>query len=149
MQRKIVAALLFGLLSMIGCEPDQPAARQEPAPVTSPATAAPALINPELIELTDGSMRRSKTFSVNGDLRPFWLVSGRLKNESSSELKSVTIRITVTSKASSEVIDGATLQIDTDIPSGAVGSFAREIQLMPPDTGGWDWTYDIIKAVPK
>ena len=135
----------LALLLIAGCGPVQDTA---PTPVpTSTASTSPATINPELIELVDGQMERSKTFRLDGDLRPFWVVSGRIKNESSRELKSVIIRIDVTSRASSQVVDQATLQIDTDIFSGSIGSFRREIQILPPDAG-WDWSYEVIKAVP-
>jgi hypothetical protein len=137
---------IFALLLIVGCGPveDTPS---KPAP-TNEVSASPAAISPRLIELVDAKMERSKTFRLDGDLRPFWVVSGRIKNESSMELKSVTIRIYVNSRASSQVVDQATLQIDTDILSGSVGSFRREIQILPPNTG-WDWTYAVVEAVPK
>jgi hypothetical protein len=137
---------ILALLLIVGCGPveDTP-----PKPVpTKEASVSPATINPQLIELVDRKMQRSKTFRLDGDLRPFWIVSGRINNYSPVELKSVTIRIDVTSRASSQVVDQATLQIDTEIPSGSIGSFSREIQILPPDTG-WDWSYDVVKVVPK
>src|ERR1039458_3639688 len=123
----------FALLLIVGCGPveDTP-----PKPVpTNGVSPSHATINQQLIEFVDGKMQRRKTFRIDGDLRPFWIVSGRINNYSPVELKSVTIRIDITSKVSSQVVDQATLQIDTDIPSGSIGSFSREIQILPPDTG--------------
>jgi hypothetical protein len=138
--------ITLALLLLTGCGPVQDAP-PNPAP-TDVASTSPATINPDLIELVDGRMERSKTFRMDGDLRPFWIVSARIKNDSSLELKSVTFRIDVTSRASTKVVDQAMLQIDTDIPSGSIGSFRREIQILPPSSG-WDWSYAVIKAVPK
>lgn len=134
------------LLLVVGCDQFQDAAKAPPpAPV---ANSAPATINPQLIEIFDGEMRKSSAFRLSGDLRPIWIVSGRIRNNSSSELGHVTVRINVTGKATSDQFDGATLKIDTDIPPGSVGSFTRDIQIMPP-TVPWAWSYDIVKAVPK
>ena len=93
-------------------------------------------------------MVRSKTFRLDGDLRPFWIVSGRIRNHSALELRNVTFKISINSRATSSEVDTANLAIDTDILPGSIGSFSREIQILPPN-GGWDWSYAVIRAVPK
>jgi hypothetical protein len=134
------------LCVLVACGPVQ-----DTAPKSIPANTAkatPTTINPQLIELVDGKMERSKAFRIDGDLRPIWTVSGRIKNWSPWDIKSVTIRIDISSRGSSQVVDQATLQIDADIPSESIGSFSREIQILPPNTA-WQWSYEVVNVVPK
>jgi hypothetical protein len=124
---------------------------QDTPPKSTPtiaASASSAAIDPALIELIDGNMERSKTFRIDGDLRPFWVVSGRIENHSEMELKRVTLRVSINSKASSRQVDTATFTVDTDVPPYSIASFKREIQILPP-TGAWGWTYAVVEAVPK
>jgi hypothetical protein len=140
----VLAVLLF----IFGCDQFQDTSKTAtPAPVPV-ENKPPATINPELVELFDGVMQRSTAIQLSGDLRPIWIVSGRIRNNSFSELASVSIQINITSRSTSETVDGAVLVVDTDIPSGSVGSFSREVHILPPN-GGFDWTYEITKAVPK
>jgi hypothetical protein len=136
----------FALLFIAGCGPVEDA---PPKPVpTNEASASPAAINPALIALVDGTMERSKTFRIDGDLRPFWIVSGRIENHSDMELERVTFRISINSKASSTAVDTATFVVDTDIPPHSTGSFKREIQILPPSSA-WGWSYAVVEAVSK
>jgi hypothetical protein len=115
------------------------AAPQAAAPVAPPA------LKTYMIYPFDMTMRRSSAFRIDGDLRPIWNVSGRIRNNSDVEVKSVSIRIQVTEKATDRVVDAATLVIDISIPPDSVGSFSRTVQLMPPETQ-WNWNYDVINA---
>ena len=127
---------------------DQSRAPDPVEKVAAPPAAAPVAvptIKPYMIYPFDMTMQRSKVFRTDGDLRPFWLISGRIENNSDVEVKKVSIRIQVTDKATDRVVDTATLVIDIEIPSGSVGSFSRSIQLMPPN-GQWGWNYDVINA---
>ncbi len=117
--------------------------------VTTPPlpALAPSKIKTFMIYPFDLVMRRSNAFRIDGDLRPIWIVSGRIRNNSDVEVKSVSIRIQITSKTKDEdkVVDATTLTIDTDIPPDSVSSFSRTVQLMPPNTE-WNWNYDVINA---
>src|ERR1700722_17832298 len=85
------------------------AAPQAAAPV------APPTLKTYMIYPFDMTMRRSSAFRIDGDLRPIWNVSGRIRNNSDVEVKSVSIRIEVTEKATERVVDAATLVVNVDI----------------------------------
>ena len=93
-------------------------------------------------------MERSKSFRIDGDLRPIWIVSGRITNYSPDELKSVTIQIEILKKSDQSSVDQASITVDADIPSVATVGFSREVQLLPPDVP-WNWSYFVTKAAPK
>lgn len=93
-------------------------------------------------------MDRSKAFRLDGDLRPIWVVSGRIRNNSETAVKSVSIAVRIYSKPSLTLMDESILTIDIDIVPHAVGSFSRDVQLLPPNTP-WGWGWDIVKAIPK
>jgi hypothetical protein len=93
-------------------------------------------------------MQRSAAIQLSGDLRPIWIVSGRIRNNSPAEISSVTIEINIVPRTDPLPVDSATLVIETDLPPDAVGSFSREIHILPPK-GGWDFTYSVTKALPK
>jgi hypothetical protein len=149
--RKLTRALaLLGLslalLSMLACDQVQEAPK---APV--PATAeikTPAKIDTDLIGTFDMTMKRSTAFRMDGDLRPIWIVSGRIRNLSDVEVKSVSIRIEIDLKGEPTSVDSTILTVDTEIQPHSVGSFSRSIQLMPPDKA-WEWDYNVVKAVAK
>ena len=135
------------LVLTFGCDQFRDAPPSSPAQVVNKAPV-PVTIDPSSLELFDGEMRKSTAFRLSGDLRPIWIVSGRIRNNSSSEVGSVTIRISINATSTQDQFDGATLAIDTDIPPGSVGSFSREIQIMPPAVP-WGWSYDIVKVTAK
>ncbi len=158
---KIFGALgLFGVFFVYFQYENQPRGSgpyplEKVAATPAPAPVAPPAIKPFMIYPFDMTMRRSDAFRIDGDLRPIWIVSGRIRNNSEVEVKSISIRIEVTHKAidklgnsTNGVVDATTLIINMDIPADSVGSFSRTVQLMPP-AGSWDWNYDVIKAEPK
>jgi hypothetical protein len=134
------------LLFVLGCDQLQDAPKTPP--VVPIKVLPPVTINPDLIDVFDGRVQRSKAFRIDGDLRPIWIVTGRIRNHSDKEIKSVTLRIDITPKSTAQVVDETTLTIDIDILPYAVGSFSRDIQMMPPNTD-WDWTYGVINVDPK
>jgi len=156
---KVFGAFVIVLVVFVWFQYENQTRAPDPNPVSkvaappAPAPAAPPAIKPFMIYPFDMTMRRSSAFRIDGDLRPIWNVSGRIRNNSDVDVKSVSIRIEVTQKAidklgnaTNSVVDSATLVIDMDIPADSVGSFSRTIQLMPPPDAKWTWNYDVIKA---
>lgn len=143
----LVVCVVFAM----GCEPAQSPKKQPPTPEQQAVfkAAVESMRLKSSIFIEDGVLHRSSTRSLSGDLRPFWTVSGRLKNISLTDVQSVTLRIEI-HKGTYEgaVVDSADLVIDSLIPAGAMTSFSRDIQIMPPD-GNWEWNYLVMKAVPK
>lgn len=140
-----LSAFAFVLLLIAACGPVQDT---PPRPASTVAGPAPAVVDPNSIYLFDGNMERSSAFRLEGDLRPLWIVSGRIRNDSATELKSVTVKISIISSASSNELDTAQLTVDSDIPPGSVVSFKRGVQLLPPSSG-WRWSWTVTEAVPK
>ena len=131
---------------LVACEPSStpcPADNQ-----TATKTSVPVVVDPDLISLSDGNMDRSTAFRIDGDLRPLWIVSGRIRNNSATELRSVILKISIISKASSIELDTAQLTVDADFPPDSAVSFKRTVQLLPPSSG-WGWTWSVVKAVPQ
>lgn len=140
--------LLAVLLPVSACDQLKETPKETLQAPTPAVSQAPTVINPQLVDLVDGTLRRSSGFKMSGDLRPIWIVSGRIENFSPVELKSVSIKIEMGSKSPPKIVDDAVLVVDTDILPGDIGSFSRDIQLLPPDTA-WEWSWSVIKAVPK
>jgi len=148
---KVFGTLALVLVFFVWFQYENQPRAPEPNPVEkvvappAAATVAPPAIKSYMIYPFDMTMRRSSAFRIDGDLRPIWNISGRIRNNSDVEVKSISIRIQVTEKATEKVVDAAMLVIDTDIPPDSVSSFSRTVQLMPPDTQ-WNWNYDVVKA---
>jgi hypothetical protein len=66
---------------------------------------------------------------VNGDIRPFWIVIGRIKNNYSQDISTARIRVTAYNKKTNEVLDTARFEVD-DIPKDSTRAFRHQIQLM-------------------
>lgn len=105
---------------------------------------APA-IAPEQIELFDTVMQRLDERALTGDLRPFWKISGRIRNNSDQRLGGLLLRVYVIERGGTEIQDEVNLRLETDISSRSVGSFSRQIQLLPPQKP-WSWNYEIVEA---
>jgi len=69
--------------------------------------------------------------SVTGDLRPHWIVAGRISNKYSHDLKKVKVRLTAFEKDenSSTVLDTAEFEVE-DVPAMQARAFRRQVQLM-------------------
>jgi len=136
-----------------GCDTaqrDNASTKSEPAPTSTTETkrTEAAEIWPKQIEVFDASMRRSDTRMMTGDLRPIWVVSGRIKNNSPQQLAEVLLRITVVKRGTVEPVDEADLRLDTDIAPLGVSSFSRNVQLLPPQQA-WEWDLEVIKGRAK
>lgn len=121
-------------------------------PKTSPPAPAVVKVAPvvdvDQIGLTEGNIRKSPAISISGDLRPTWIVSGRIRNHSAVDLQSVSVSVRIYSKASTNLMDEAILKVDTNIPAHSVVSLSRNVQLLPPDDA-WNWDWAVVKAVPQ
>jgi muconolactone delta-isomerase len=140
-------SVLAILISIIGCDQVQDTPK---APMPAPAMAVvPATIDRDLVKLSDPKIERSKAFRIDGDLRPIWIVSGRIRNLSDIDIKSVSISVRVESRPPHfDLLDESILKIDVDIPAHSIASFSRDVQLLPPSIP-WQWAWSVEKAVPK
>jgi hypothetical protein len=144
------------LVLLIGCDDVDKTTSTDPQPVTSsapatPTTPAPATIPQEQIELFDGSMARSNERILTGDLRPLWIVSGRIRNYSGEDLAHLRLQVHIferRNEGNGTLRDEANLDLETDIPAGGVGSFSRQVQLLPPPKA-WDWDWVVVEARTK
>jgi hypothetical protein len=103
-------AIAVSLLSQsVGCEPTQPAA----PPAVAAAPAKP-IVMPTQLEFSDLGMQKSAKFSINGDLRPFWRVQGRIQNH--SPYATVTgVRLFISVWGTDGKQDSAVLDLKTNI----------------------------------
>jgi hypothetical protein len=144
----ITLIIALAMLTLGGCDDLASNSRatkpQAPSPTASVQPISPPTISPSQLELFDGSLQRLAERALTGDLRPFWLVSGRIRNNSSKMLSEVRIRIYINLRGKpGDVEDEAVIDIPTDISPASVGSFSRKIQLLPPqEAWEWDWTVD-------
>lgn len=134
--------LLMVLLA--GCEP--------PAQPTAAAKLEPALIKRALtaeeikkcLDAEDVALEPSQDRIISGDLRPRWIVSGRITSGYWNDLKSVKVLITAIDKTTFAVLDTAEFEVD-DVPSESAKGFRREIPLMVRP-GKFDFTYEFPSA---
>ena len=108
------------------------------------------------IKLFDLEMRASDVRALTGDVRPSYLVSGRIENDTGKTLGSVTIRILVESTGSPDkadphynkywqIFDQADLEIRGPIPPFMRG-FSQQVQLLPPRGKAWTWEANVVRA---
>ncbi len=113
---------------------------QPPAPVSEKLTDAQ--IGTSLTG-TIWAISRSSTFRTSGDLRPFWIVRGRIVNHYDRDLESATVRLFFYQKGGEkkheDTIETAVFEV-TDIPAGEARGFSRDVQLMIPDDFDFTWT---------
>jgi hypothetical protein len=121
-----------------------------------PANAAPASSTPSIRELTKEQIEKcmfegnnetltpSPIFRTSGDVRPFWVVAGKIQNECDYDLKAVNIRITVYKKGDvADVLDTADLAVE-DVPAHSVRAYQRNVQLMVEKQQPFDFFYEYI-----
>jgi hypothetical protein len=132
---------------------------QQPQSMTQPMPVAKAegeQINLDGIELSDLEMRPLAARAITGDVRPFYLVSGRIQNSTGKTLRSVTIRIFVQTTGSPiqanprynkdwQNFDEADVHVDGPIHDGVRG-FSQQIQVLPPRGKAWTFEGDVIDA---
>jgi hypothetical protein len=102
-----------------------------------------------MIELYDLEMKHLAVSALTGDLRPYYMVSGRIQNRTGMTLASVTIRIYLESTEkiidNREVYDKADIQISGPILGGTKG-FSQETQVLPPKGKRWTVVFVIVDA---
>jgi hypothetical protein len=172
-RRGLKLAILAGLVAVLGylaleengwihtSETAITAQQPNQQPQSPPQTATPPKpqdeqINLDGIELFDLEMRPLATRAITGDVRPFYLVSGRIQNSTGKTLRSVTIRIFVQSNGSPiqssrqynkdwQNFDEADVHVDGPIHDGIRG-FSQQIQVLPPRGKAWTFEGDVIDA---
>jgi hypothetical protein len=83
---------------------------------------------------------------MSGDMRPLWIITGKVQNDCAYDLKTVKIRAIVYSKGHLEdTLDTADFTVD-DVPAHDVRGYRREVQLMVEKTQRFDFTYDFVAA---
>jgi hypothetical protein len=115
-----------------GCEPPAPA-----APVAKAATppVEQRLSDAQIAQFLNGeyvSIVPSRVHdSSRKDLRPGWIVSGRIKSNYSHDLKSVKVRVFAYDKdpKSDTVLDTAEFEV-VDVPALGAKAFRQQVQLM-------------------
>jgi hypothetical protein len=117
----IAVSLLGG-----GCD-SQPAA---PRPSTVAAAPAKPTVAPSQLGFSDLVMQKSPKFSISGDLRPFYVVSGRIQNNSRYTVTAVRLFVQVWTANRKQ--DTAVLNLKTDILPSEAQTFQQGIQLLPP-----------------
>jgi hypothetical protein len=135
----IFIAIGASLLSS-GCE-SQPAAPRPPA--TEAAAPSKPIVMPTQLEFSSLVMQKSSKFSVNGDLRPFYVVSGRIQNNSPYTVVGVRLFVQVWTAQGKQ--DSAVLSLKTNILPGEPQTFQQTIQLLPPP-GKWNWQYEALSV---
>ena len=124
-----------------GCE-SQPAAPQHPT-LAAATTPVKPIVVPSQLEFSGLSMQKSSKFSINGDLRPFYRVAGRIQNNSPYTVTAVRFFVQVWTANGKQ--DSAVLNLKTDILPSEAQTFEQEIQLLPPP-GKWNWQYEALSV---
>lgn len=155
------AILVSVVCVLAGCDQaHQTQATPTPQPSSPPQSIAtiPSAAPKELstddaqtsLKLSDLVMERdhSVLYSTSGDLRPFWVVSGRITNQDVLTVTSVRLHLEVADKTTGHDLDSAVLNIKEEIPPLATVSFRRVVQLMIP-ARGWSWICLVDSATVK
>jgi len=128
-------------------KPIQPAEGVSSGATTARPTPAPSLLSDpsNQLELFDLTMVKSSAYRLSGDLRPIYIVSGRIKNATGFTVKDVQIQVHIIRKAGGLEVDSSRLTVGTPIPALETISFRQEIQIQPSQSA-WEWTYEPIEA---
>jgi hypothetical protein len=122
-----------------------------PAEAISKAVASPQapkvefqpVVQPADLIGSDFVLRKSSSVPLTGDLRPIYIISGRIGNTSHFTVTKLRILVSVyarSKEAVNEKLDSAFVDIDMEIPPGEAQSFARSFHIQPP-SGKWNWDY--------
>jgi len=155
MRRLLSACIVLALLPLPDCDDFSkeaktgapPVVKVEPAPTHRELTATE--ISTYVSDSGEWTLEPSKTFRVEGDLRPFWIVTGRITNSAGYDIGSVRVRLTAYDKSAAEntVLDTADFDVQ-DIPSLGTKAFRRDVQLMI-HRGHFRWNYEFLTASVK
>gem|GEM_PF-6612988 len=138
----LVASVL--LLPLIGCE-----SASTPVATPPPVPHPQALGHPNSqLSLFEASMVRSTSRMLSGDLRPIWVVSGRIENHTQYFVEEVWVEVTLYNTQTGKQADSSVIKLEhlRLPPNDSVVAFSRSIQILPPSTG-WGWRYEIISAM--
>ena len=97
------------------------------------------------LPLTDLSLVKSDARRLSGDLRPFWIVSGRIENNTVLPVKNIHLRITLRYRGTLTDVDSADVVLKDELSAGTTSSFMQAIQILPPDKA-WEWDCSVIEA---
>ena len=140
----LMAVAISVLWQSSGCDLEKPApvaaAPQPPAVVAAPVKP---FVMPTELEFSSLRMQKSSKFSISGDLRPFYLVSGRIHNNSSYTVTGVRFFVQIWTVEGKQ--DSAVLNLKTYILPDEVQTFDQETQLWPP-LGKWNWQYEAMSV---
>ena len=114
--------------------PETQASTTLPKPPTQ-TNKAPLTISVDQIQLTDMVMEGTDLVAVGDDRRPVWILSGRIKNNSSEYLSNLRLQIYFKSRAGGAIPDVANLDLETTISPHSVGAFSTRIQMRSPQKG--------------
>ena len=132
------ALVILVSLSVIELGCDVKVTPTEPISKVAAAPAPKPVIRPEQLGVSDFSLRLSSTIPVTGDLRPLYLVAGRIQNNSPYTLTG--IRLVVEIWNAKGMKDSAILDLKMNILTGEAQTFAQNVHLLPPP-GKWNWSY--------
>jgi hypothetical protein len=142
--KAVLRIVAFGLiLPWIGCVPNKKPETPEPAPHPQ------ALFHSDTqIRLFDTNVVRSKDEMHKDDLRPVWIVSGRLENHTQYFIDEVWIAVTFYNTRTGKDADSSVIKMEhlRLPPNNAVVAFSRSTQMLPPSTD-WGWRCEIIQAL--
>jgi hypothetical protein len=152
-------AILVGLLAVLGYFWLQesgwisPRADSESRPQTSAPSATQA--NSASTEITGERLRECVEVasdtrlspssdkivsSPTADLRPVWVVSGRVRNVCQTDLSDLSFRIEVSRKKTGELLDTAEILLKGTAFASTTRGFVQNVQLRIPSP---DWTWDM------
>jgi hypothetical protein len=122
--------MIVVLLPLFGCDQNK-LIPQKTAVV--PQTPTDRELSPEEIKIrleggTD-TIEPSSSRTVSGDLRPLWIVTGKVRNATSPTVKTVKIRIIAYDSKTHDALDTADIEVD-DIQPQTTKAFRREVPLM-------------------
>jgi hypothetical protein len=137
MNRAVWAALLF--ITVAGCDL-QPSAPQQ---IVTPVPPPKPVVLPNQLVFSELEMRSSNKFSVSGDLRPHYVVSGRVFNTSRHTITLVRLFVQIYDAAGKK--DSAILNLKTEILPDETQAFQQEVQILPP-AGKWNWQYEALSV---
>jgi hypothetical protein len=135
---------VFCAVCLCGCD-----LKLTPSEAIANPTSQPQVVNsilPADVVIAPAFLKASVARPMSGDLRPIYIFSGRITNNSLSAVGK--IRVIVEMTTTEGPVDSAVVDLDVNIPMHHVQSFAQEIRIYPPP-GKWSWDCQVISVEPK
>jgi len=149
LKRVALTPAMLMVAALLGCQRSE---TSEPGRKVEAAAIREQLTDAEIDTYLDGgqmSVVPSQVRNITGDLRPNWIVTGRIKSNYPRDIKSVRVRLIAydKDKASNTVLDTAEFTVE-DVPALEAKAFRRQVQLMvSPQQFRFTWT--ILSATLK